>query len=347
MILQILIIAVLFTYLSAWLAPRLGLVDCPGGRKDHQGDIPLAGGIAIFFTVGVCSWQLQLPLYTSQLFLVASIPFLVGVVDDRVHIHAGWRLVIHYGCGLVMATFGGVAIHNVGNLLIFGNIPLLLLAAPLTALSVAGLCNAYNMVDGIDGLSASLVAIPLLVLLLLASATAHPMAPVLVLLLIPLGVFLCLNLGPDKRWMPKVFLGDAGSVTLGFLLTASLVFFSQGEQAVIRPVTALWLVTVPLMDMLATMLRRVKRGLSPMQADNSHLHHILMSMGLGSRQTLLLLTGYAAGCAFLGLALEAAPESFSLLVYNLLFIGHCVFVINAGRIGGAVRRRLHKPVLSE
>jgi UDP-GlcNAc:undecaprenyl-phosphate GlcNAc-1-phosphate transferase len=345
--LHILVTALVFSYCLAWLAPRVGLVDSPGGRKDHQGEIPLVGGIALFLTVALCSWLLDITLYTPQLLVVASIPFLVGVVDDRVHIHPGWRLLIHYGCGLLMATIGGVAIHNVGNLLTFGDIPLLLLTAPLTALSVAGLCNAYNMVDGIDGLAAGLVAVPLLVLLLLASLADHPMVPALALLLVPLFVFLCLNLGPNRPWMPKMFLGDGGSVTLGFLLTASLVAFSQGEQAVIKPVTALWLVTVPLMDMLATMLRRVKNGLSPMEPDKSHLHHILMDMGLGPRWTLLLLTAYATCCALLGLALEAVPESLSLLLYHLLFFAHCVFVINSGRIGTALRRRLNKPLLNE
>ena len=228
MILQTLITAIFFTYCLAWLAPHIGLVDRPGGRKDHLGDIPLSGGIAIFLTVVVISTWRALPVYTPQLLLVASIPFVVGVVDDRIRLHAGWRLVIHYGCGLLMATYGGIAIHDVGSLLTFGNIPLLLLTAPLTALSVAGLCNAYNMIDGIDGLAASLVAMPLLVLLMLAAAFGHPMVPVLVLLLIPLGVFLCLNLGPNKKWAPKVFLGDGGSVALGFLLTASLVYFSPG-----------------------------------------------------------------------------------------------------------------------
>jgi UDP-GlcNAc:undecaprenyl-phosphate GlcNAc-1-phosphate transferase len=347
LIVQTLITAIFFTYSLAWLAPYIGLVDRPGGRKDHLGDIPLSGGIAIFLTVAVISTWRGIPVYTPQLMLVALIPFTVGVLDDRIRLHAGWRLAIHYGCGLLMATYGGIAIHDVGSLLAFGNIPLLLLTAPLTALSVAGLCNAYNMIDGIDGLSASLVAMPLLVLLMLASAFGHPMAPVLVLLLIPLGVFLCLNLGPNIKWAPKVFLGDGGSVALGFLLTASLVYFSQGEFAVIKPVTALWLVTVPLMDMLATMLRRVKHGLSPMEPDKSHLHHILMDMGLGPRQTLVLLLAYASSCAFLGLALESAPESTSLLVYHLVFFAHCLFVMKSRQIGRQVRRRLGAPVLTE
>jgi UDP-GlcNAc:undecaprenyl-phosphate GlcNAc-1-phosphate transferase len=344
---QSFITAVVLIYALAWLAPRVGLVDSPGGRKDHHGDIPLAGGIAIFLTAVICSARFEVPLYTPQLVWVATIPFIVGVIDDRVHINAWLRLLIHYGCGLIMATYGALAIHNVGDLLTYGDIPLLLLTAPLTALSVAGLCNAYNMIDGIDGLSGGLVAMPLLVLFMLATMSAHPMASVLLLILVPLFVFLAFNLGPNKPWMPKIFLGDGGSVTLGFFLTASLVYFSQGEQAVIKPVTALWLVTVPLMDMLATMLRRVKHGLSPMEPDKSHLHHILMAMGLGSRQTLCVLVTYGAACAFLGLALEAAPESFSLLVYHVLFFFHCLFVIKAFPISCALRRLLGKPEMNE
>jgi UDP-GlcNAc:undecaprenyl-phosphate GlcNAc-1-phosphate transferase len=198
---------------------------------------------------------------------------------------------------------------------------------PLTALAVAGLSNAYNMIDGIDGLAASMIALPLLMLYLLALQTHHPMANTLLLMLVPLAVFLLFNLGPNNRLLPKMFLGDAGSVTLGFLVTASLVYFSQGDNALIRPVTALWLVTVPLMDMLATMLRRLKQGRKLMSADRSHLHHTLMDMGLSPRQTLALMAGYASLCAVIGLVLEGMPEYFSLLCYFLLFCGHCLFVI--------------------
>ncbi|MEZ5502492.1 MAG: hypothetical protein R3E50_07435 [Halioglobus sp.] len=126
-----------------------------------------------------------------------------------------------------------------------------------------------------------------------------------------------------------MFLGDGGSVTLGFLVTASLVYFSQGEYAIIRPVTALWLVTVPLMDMLATMLRRYRLGHDLMKADRSHLHHTLMDKGLGKRQTLVLMVGYASLCAIAGIVLEQTTEYLSLLCYFLLFIGHCWFVVHS------------------
>lgn len=327
--LTILIAALVFIYLSAALGKMAGLVDTPGGRKQHNGEIPLVGGVAIFCTVLTGVWGLGIEVFTPQLLWVALIPFAVGVFDDKVHLKPWLRLSIHYGCGILMATLGGVAIHNVGNLLAVGDIPLLALSIPLTALSVAGLCNAYNMIDGIDGLSASLVGMPLLFLYGLAVASDHTAGPALELILIPVGVFLCFNLTRDSRWLPKIFLGDGGSVTLGFMLTAALVALSQGEERLIKPVTALWLVTVPLMDMLATMLRRIRQGRNPMRADSQHLHHILMHLGLSRYQTLLTLVTYAAVCATVGRWLEQYPESLSLLCYFVLFIAHCVFVIKA------------------
>lgn len=327
----IVLLALIAMRLCVPFAGPLGLLDQPDTRKQHQGAVPLTGGIALFLTLLLGTFLLDVSPFTYGMLSIACLVFVVGVIDDSHHINPWARLLIHYGCGILLATWGGIAIHNVGNLLAMGDIPLLLLTAPLTALSVAGLCNAYNMIDGIDGLAASTIALPLLVLFLLALRSGHPMADALLLLLIPTAVFLLFNLGPDSRLLPKIFLGDGGSTTMGFLVTAALVFFSQGENAIIEPVTALWLVTVPLMDMLATMLRRFKHGRKLMEADRSHMHHLLMDMGLGRRQTLLLMFAWAGVCATTGLALEAVPAYLSLLCYFLLFLAHCLFVIKCAR----------------
>lgn len=329
-ILEILIIALIMTRITASLGTRVGLVDRPDARKQHLGEVPLVGGIAIFSTLLLGTFALGIAPYTYSMLAIACAVFAIGVFDDFRHISASARLLIEFGSGILLATYGNIAITNVGNLLAMGDIPLLLLTVPLSALAVAGLSNAYNMIDGIDGLAASTITLPLLVLYLLALQMGHPMANTLLLMLVPLMVFLLFNLGPNNRLLPKVFLGDAGSVTLGFLVTASLVYFSQGENALILPVTALWLVTVPLMDMLATMLRRLKQGRKLMSADRSHLHYTLMDRGLGPRQTLALMAGYATLCAIVGLILEGIPEYLSLLCYFLLFCGHCVFVIRSG-----------------
>ncbi len=329
--LQIFIAAVVITRVAVSLGARLALVDRPDDRKQHIGNVPLAGGIAIFLTLLFGIYVLGIEPYNYSMLVIACAVFIVGVFDDFRHISASARLLIQFVAGILLATYGSIVITNVGNLLAMGDIPLLMLSVPLTALAVAGLCNAYNMIDGVDGLAASTIALPLLALYLLALHSGHPHADILLLMLVPLGVFLVFNLGPGSRLIPKMFLGDAGSVTLGFLVTASLVHFSQGQQALIKPVTALWLVTVPLMDMLATMLRRYRRGHKLMKADRSHLHHTLMDMGLGKRQVLALLVIYSSGCTMFGLALQAVGDYLSLLCYFLLFCAHCVFVVRSDR----------------
>lgn len=338
--LNIFVAALIITRLCVSGGFRLGLVDRPDVRKHHSGAVPLTGGIAICLTIAFGVLVLAIPPYTHEMLILAAAVFLVGVFDDLRNINATLRLVIQYGCGILLATYGGIAIHNVGNLLGFGNIPLALLTIPLTALSVAGLANAYNMIDGIDGLAASLIAMPLAVLYLLALNAGHPDTPFLLLMLIPLAVFLLFNLGPDNRLLPKMFLGDGGSITLGFLVTASLVYFSQGEQALIRPVTALWLVTVPLMDMLATMLRRAKNHVPLMEADRRHFHHTLIdTLGLSRRAALVTMVLYSLMAAALGLALEATHEYISMAAYFALFGLHCLFVVRSERIGALFEAR--------
>ncbi len=331
LILSIFVVAMCINWAAAYRAARLGLVAVPDVRRQHRGVVPLTGGIAIIFTILFGTYTLDIAPFTDNVLAIAVGILIVGVYDDRRSINATLRLLIQYGSGIALATFGGIAIVNAGNLLALGDIPLLMLAIPLTALSVAGLSNAYNMIDGIDGLAATTILLPLLVLYSLALIHGHPMGPALLLMIIPGLVFLLFNLGPNNRALPKIFLGDGGSISLGFLVTASLVYFSQGEGALIRPVTALWLVTLPLMDMIATMLRRWRKGHKLMEADRSHLHHTIMAMGLSPRLTLLVLISYAAVCALLGVALENAPESLSLLLYTLLFATHCTLVIFVDR----------------
>ena len=323
---SILIAALILARGAASIGYRLQLVDHPDARKRHNGAVPLTGGIAIFLTILAGTFALDITPFTHSMLAVACAVFLVGVFDDFRHIRASTRLLIQYGSGILLATYGGIAIHNVGDLLALGDIHLLMLTVPLTALAVAGLCNAYNMIDGIDGLAAATISLPLLVLYVLALWAGHPMADTLLLMLLPLAVFLLFNLGPNNPLMPKMFLGDGGSVTLGFMVSASLVYFSQGDNALIKPVTALWLVALPLMDMLATMLRRLQRDRQLMQADRSHLHHTLLDLGMGPRRTLLILLGWSVLCAGAGVALEAVPAYISMLCYFLVFGMHCWFV---------------------
>jgi UDP-GlcNAc:undecaprenyl-phosphate GlcNAc-1-phosphate transferase len=119
----------------------------------------------------------------------------------------------------------------------------------------------------------------------------------------------------------KVFMGDAGSMMIGFTVIWLLLLSSQEQQALMRPVTALWLIAVPLMDMTAIMIRRVKRGDSPFKPDREHLHHIFQRIGLSSGQTLAIICLIAATFSGVGIAGEIfdVPEYIMFYAFMLCF----------------------------
>ena len=320
-----------FAWLAVWVARRSGLVDKPDHRKQHGGHVPLAGGMALFASLLAADILFHLPPFGPLEMALMGVVFVAGLWDDWRELSASKRLLVQLVCGCLMVASANFVIFQVGDLLGFGPIGLSLLALPLTALAFAGMANAYNMVDGIDGLAATLALLPLAALALLADSAGHPVYPTLVALMLPLLVFLCFNLGPDSRWLPKMFLGDSGSNLLGFIVCGLLIYLSQGESRLIPPVTALWLVAVPLMDMLATMLLRVCAGHHPMRPDRRHLHHLVQDLGAGSVAARYIIASYAVVLAVLGLALMQLPEFVSMYLYLAVFGGHCAFVLRSRR----------------
>ncbi len=309
---------------SAW---RLGLLDTPDHRKSHRGAVPLAGGVSVVICITLGSLMLELSADYNLIVAIIFMLFLVGLLDDLHEIGPRVRLLAQFSAGFMVVISTGIAIYHVGDLLGIGNIPLLMLTMPLTALAFAGMSNAFNMIDGIDGLAASMAALPLSVVLVLAMQSDHETIEFLQIVLIPIAVFLLFNLGPNNRLLPKMFLGDSGSLTLGFITTLVLVYASQVNE-LIKPVTALWLVTVPLMDMLATMLVRFRAGRGMMDAGRDHLHHRLLDLGISPRLVLALLVLHATLAALSGLLLETwFPEYISMLLYFLTFITHCLIVL--------------------
>ena len=241
---------------SAWVlgvllprATRLGLMDQPGERRRiHREAVPRIGGLGVFagmmtvalltsvwaMTVGFGTPSLRLmateitgaltPLWTrSAIFglLGAVLVVVVGVLDDRHQLSPRVRLLAQAGAGLLLSLGGGVRLDSLGDLFGFGPVDLGLLAVPFTVFAVVGVINAFNMVDGIDGLAAGLFLIALAGLLWLS-----PGLGLLSVLLLGTGAALVpflvcnLELTGGRR---KVFLGDAGSQLLGYLLAWACV----------------------------------------------------------------------------------------------------------------------------
>lgn len=274
--------------ISGTIARRIGLTDTPGGRKIHAQPVPLVGGICIFFGFCLALLVAGAPLgWLRALVAGCGLLLVIGVLDDFRELSTRSRFVAQIGAALLMSLWGQVYLADFGNLLGFGVISLGLLAVPVTVFCVVGVINALNMADGVDGIASSAVLICLAGMGFLQWHTAGSISVHLVLLGVCVATFWLANAGIVFRGPAKVFLGDAGSLFLGFIVAWHLVGYSQGENAVVRPVTALWLFALPLLDTVYVMIRRMRSGMSPFSGGRDHLHHLFLKAGLTSRQTLL------------------------------------------------------------
>lgn len=336
------------TSILLWLlepvARHIGLVDRPGGRKTHSNPTPLIGGIAMSLGFAFSILWLDVPLSEYRLLFGGALVLLVvGVLDDLHELSARMRFGAQIVAGLIMTLGAHVILHDFGYLLWPEHLVSLgIVSIPLTVFAAVGVINAVNMSDGVDGLAASMVLVAVCALGLLAWSDGHTAGvAVLILLAGVLVAFLTFNLrlhGPALA-----FMGDAGSMFLGFVLTWFLVQFSQGSDRLLAPVTALWVFALPLIDTVSMMLRRVLRRRSPFLADREHFHHILLAAGLGPKQTLSVMILLATAAASAGLAghLLGIAERWMFLGFVGLFLLHFSIVMNAWK----VKRFLKHPLV--
>lgn len=275
------------TLLLLWILRRsasaLGLLDRPGGHKQHAMPVPAVGGLAIAVGVGagLCLQTQSFEGAVAAILSAALAMLVVGLVDDRSGLSARLRLLAQLLAALWMVAAAGVLLHDFGPL--FGGSQVLNLGLwswPWTLFAVVGVINACNMSDGLDGAAATLLALALVGLLVLGGAPSAYL-PLIVALLGGLLGFLCWNaplFGPAR-----VFLGDAGSLSLGCVLAALLVSMSQGEARAFPPAAGLWLYALPLIDTVSVMWRRLAERRSPFQPDLRHFHHLLLRAGWSVR----------------------------------------------------------------
>ncbi|MUL09186.1 UDP-N-acetylglucosamine--undecaprenyl-phosphate N-acetylglucosaminephosphotransferase [Aliivibrio fischeri] len=322
--------AYLFVFLVSFIslfimrkvAKRIGLVDKPNERKHHKGVIPLIGGISIFTTLCI-GLLLFLPVTETLIMYLACAAVLVvlGAFDDYFDVSFKIRLIVQTGISLVIIFAGGHSLHNLGFLM--GSETIMLSSAVsgfITILGVIGAINAFNMVDGIDGLLGGLASVTFAALAIVFYYSGNDyLAHVCGLIVIAMVPYIMLNLGFPLGRRFKVFMGDAGSMFIGFTVVWMLIRGSQ-EPAVIafKPVTALWLIAIPLMDMATIMIRRVRKGQSPFKPDREHLHHICQRLGLSSYMTLFLICTVALICAFFGIWADLNGVSESVMFFSFL-----------------------------
>lgn len=333
-------------------------MDEPGEHKQHGNRTPFVGGVGIMvvllsvFPLADLGFSRVSVDSLGAIGLAAVVIFLTGLADDVWHLAVRPRLLAQAIAALLMVFVGGVELQSFGELFPAVSVDLGLLAVPLTVFATIGLINALNMIDGIDGLSGSVSLVSLGLIALIAH---HGNNAAYVVLLVALmgGVvgFLGYNLRYLGNSRARVFLGDNGSMVLGFVFAWLLIALSQatgGGQPVMTPVTALWLFALPLMDTVGVMLRRLWLGKSPFRADRHHLHHLFIRAGfrVSDIVALAVVMQLILGLIGVGGLWLNVPEYVMFWLFVLLFAVYALVIARPWRLVPWLRqlsRRLGLP----
>jgi UDP-GlcNAc:undecaprenyl-phosphate GlcNAc-1-phosphate transferase len=322
------------------IAENIGLVDRPNTRKQHLGNIPLVGGVAIYIAV---LFVVKLLVPDSQLltlYLIScSFMVFIGALDDFYDLNARVRLLAQFFIATILVFGADFSLHNLGNLFGLGSVQLGFLSIPFTLLAVPTAINAFNMTDGIDGLVGCLGIVTFSCLGVLTFWTGNSeLFAIAIAFVAALTAFLLFNLGGLRRAFGRVFMGDAGSMMIGLSVIWLLVLGTQGDSG-FRPVTALWIIAIPLLDMFSVMHRRLKKGQSPLMADRDHLHHIMIRLGLSHRKALATISLLAAIFGMFGLVGEyfGFPEFLMLILFIVLAIVYDLFFIHIWKVSKFIK----------
>jgi UDP-GlcNAc:undecaprenyl-phosphate GlcNAc-1-phosphate transferase len=292
------------------LAWKLGIVDQPDQqRKIHISPIPRLGGVAILATV-ICAYALLLIVRFSsgnivwenmplvlRLLPALAVVFGIGLIDDIISVRP-WMKLSAETIAAVLAWIGGVQVHVVNGFTVPGAV----VSFVVTVLWIVTCTNAINLIDGVDGLAAGVglfAAVTMLIAALIEQnfAMALAMAPLAGALL----GFLRFNFPPAS-----IFLGDSGSLTLGFLLGCFGALWAEKSTTLFGLTAPLMVLAVPLLDVVVSIVRRLLRGQPIFTADNAHIHHKLLLRGLTPTHLVLVIYGICAVGSVSSLLLTAS-----------------------------------------
>ena len=347
-----LVLALAVTPVVIRVARRLGIVRVPGARHMHTQPISHIGGVAIFLSAMLVSiavlWFSNLlgtagrpmPAQLRTLFLATGFMFAVGLIDDvkTRGLRAKTKFVAQIAAA-VLVCIGGMRIQSVAVTesltLNFG-----WFSWPLTIFWIVGLTNAVNLSDGLDGLAAGICTVACGAMAVFAASAGHIAAVVLMLALLG-GVngFLVFNFNPAR-----IFMGDCGSMFLGFTIASVGVYCSARSSALVGLALPVLALGIPIFDTLFSMLRRFLERRSIFSADRGHFHHRLIDSGLTQRQavaTIYAVTLLATGPGMLMMVVRPGHALILLvcILFLLLLVFHVVGSVRPGRIVAAFAKR--------
>ncbi len=323
------------------LAKRFKVVDLPGLRRVHTIAVPRIGGIAI----GLATLLAVLPAmllsnaigqaFTSVrpevlAILASALGMLVmGLIDDLKDLRTLFKLFGQIAAAYAVCYFG-VRIQSLSVPGLF-SVDFGLWSWPLTIFWIVGVTNAMNFIDGLDGLAAGIAAITCAVIAAFSIHAGQQVMTIMMLAMLgSLTAFLVYNTNPAK-----VFMGDCGSLFLGFMLASSSVLCSTKSQTAVGLALPLLAMGVPLFDTIFAMLRRLLERRGMMSPDRSHIHHRLVDMGLQHHHVAIILYLVTAIAAGLGLLMMVTRNYATIVVFGAVLL----LLVVVFRLVGAVRLR--------
>ncbi len=328
-------LSLILVRLSMLCAGPLGLLDQPGGRKDHAVPTPATGGIGVFLALLITCALFGRFEYHLDVFFIASIWLLsIGILDDRFDVSSLIRLMVQAVAAGIMIYFAGLQADQLSDVVGIAGFNLGILTPVFTIFIALGLINALNMADGSDGYLAGQVIAALALfsgLALYAGNTELAMQCAMFTAAV-LGFWFWNMRFP---WQPraKVFLGDAGSTFLGFAVVWFALQLTQNPQHPVTPVLAPWMIALPVLDCVVLMLDRIRQGRSPFGADRNHMHHLLLDAGFTPTQIAIgmMVLSILIGCIAAIAVKYGATRTWLVLAYLGLIGLYWAFSFNRQR----------------
>jgi len=311
------------------LAVKIGAVDKPNARKVHTKIMPRMGGLAIyisFFVILFLSHNMTRQLL--GLFLGGTVLVLVGIVDDMKDIPAKVKLVGQIIAACIVVAFG-VRVDFMTNIFHGDTFFLSVFSIPVTIIWIVAIINAVNLIDGLDGLAAgiSVIAATTMAIAGYASGQATMASMAMILIGATLG-FLRYNFHPAK-----IFMGDTGSMFLGYNLAVFAVLGVAKSFTMLSLVTPILVLAIPILDTLFAIVRRKMNHRPIFKPDKHHLHHCLLNYGFSHRDTVLIIYAVSAILAMCGLIMTYLSSTQGICLLGVISVVIIYGAIKIGVIG--------------
>ena len=320
-----LFIALIFMPLVIRFSTLMNIVDMPGQRKVHDSPVPTLGGLA-FSIAFVITCMVFMP-YDHLLYgLLAGLIVImtIGLIDDLYHLEPWIKFIAEILASLLFIMISGFSIKSFGSLFTADVLTTGRFHIPVTVFCMIGVMNAWNMIDGLDGLAAGVSIIAAVFVAYLAwQCQVNEVVIILLALIGSVAGFLFFNKHPAR-----IYMGDIGSLVLGYVLSAMCIVtvnFRSCDEPV-APVSMAILMGLPIVDAIRVMSLRLLSGHSPFLADNTHLHHNLMAIGLTHKYVVYCIYLLMASCGILALVLSQLPE------FIQFYIGSCYALLIFGSV---------------